>query len=56
MTDTPDDQRLEDLDETIDAARRQAEDHGTIPDPDPDPTFADPEGDGDEDTPNNAPL
>ena len=28
----PEDDRLDDLEHTIDAARKQAEDHGTIPD------------------------
>ena len=56
MSDTPDDQHLDELGQQIDDARKQAEDHGTIPDPDPEPTFADPDGDGDEGTPNNAPA
>lgn len=56
MSDTPEDPRLDELDKTIDDARKQAEDHGTIPDSDPEPTFADPEGDGAEDPPNNAPA
>jgi hypothetical protein len=49
MSDSSDDQRLDELGEKIDDARRQAEDHGTIPDSDPEPTFADPDGDGDPD-------
>ena len=46
MTDIPDDKQIDELEETIDDARRQAEDHGTIPDSEPDPTFVDPDGDG----------
>lgn len=48
--------RHDDLQDTIDDARRQAEESGSIPDPDPEPTFADPEGDGHADPPNNAPA
>lgn len=40
------DEKLEQVEEDIDAARRQAEEHGTIPDTTPEPTFADPTGDG----------
>jgi hypothetical protein len=47
---TPDptemEEKLEDLQEGIDAARRQAQDHGTLPDDEERPTFADPDGDG----------
>jgi hypothetical protein len=50
------DERLDEVQEKIDDARRRAEDDGLIPDSDPDPTFADPEGDGHGDTPNNAPA
>ena len=39
-------QRLDELEENIDAARRQAEEHGTIEDTTPEPTFIDPDGDG----------
>ncbi len=46
MTDLPDDKQLDELEETIDDARRQAEDHGTIPDSEPEPSFVDPDGDG----------
>lgn len=56
MSDTPDDQRLDELGQQIDDARKQAEDHGTIPDSDPEPTYADPDGDGEEGAPNNAPA
>jgi hypothetical protein len=49
-------ERLEELEQTIDDARRRAEDDGLIPDSDPDPTYADPEGDGEADPPNNAPM
>ena len=34
MATPDDDDRLEELERKIDAARKQAEDHGTIPDPD----------------------
>ena len=51
MSDTSDDQRLDELGETIDDARKQAEDHGTIPDPDPDPSYVDPDGDGEAGSP-----
>ncbi len=56
MTDNPDDTRIDELEETINDARRQAEDSGSIPDSEPDPTWVDPDGDGDEGAPNNAPL
>ncbi len=56
MSDASQDDELQQLQDDIDAARRQAEDHGTIPDSDPEPTFADPDGDGDPGTPNNAPA
>ncbi len=46
MPDPPDDEQIDELAETIDDARRRAEDHGTIPDSDPDPSWVDPDGDG----------
>jgi hypothetical protein len=47
MTDAPDDETLDELQDTIDAARRQAEEDGLIEDPDKhEQTFADPDGDG----------
>lgn len=55
MSDTPDDQRIDDLGDTIDEARKQAEDHGTIPDSDPEPTFVDPDGDGEPGSPDQVP-
>lgn len=39
-------ERLDELQERIDAARRQAEEHGTIPDTTPEQTFIDPDADG----------
>ena len=39
-------ERLDRLEEGIDAARRQAQEHGTLPDDDPKPTLVDPDGDG----------
>jgi hypothetical protein len=48
----PDEERLEELEEKIDRAREQAEDHGTLPEDDPEQTFVDPDGDGDIDPPN----
>ena len=44
--------RIAEVQETIDEARRDAEDDGLVPDPTPKRTFADPDGDGDEDPPN----
>ncbi len=35
-------QRVDDLGDDIDEARRQAEEHGTIPDTTPEPTFKHP--------------
>lgn len=40
------DEKLEQVEEDIEAARRQAEEHGTIPDSTPEPTYADPDADG----------
>jgi hypothetical protein len=45
---TPDPSELEQVEEDIEAARRRAEEHGTIPGKH-EPTFADPDGDGDVD-------
>jgi hypothetical protein len=39
-------ERLDRLEDGIDAARRQAEEHGTIPAEEPEQTFIDPDGDG----------
>jgi hypothetical protein len=39
-------ERLDDLQEGTDAARRQAEEHGTIEDTTPEQTFIDPDADG----------
>lgn len=38
-------ERVDELAAEIDAARRQAHEHGTIPDPDPAPTFTHPNPD-----------
>ncbi len=47
----PQQEKLDELGETIAEVRRDAEDHGTIPESD-DQTLADPDGDGDvEETP-----
>lgn len=48
MSTDPDEleQRLDELGHEIDAARRQAEEHGTIEDTTPEQTFIDPDGDG----------
>ena len=47
---TPDEdptkERLDEVQKEIDEARRQAEEHGTIPDSTPEPTFIDPDADG----------
>ena len=56
MADTPDEERREELQDDIDAARRQAEEHGTLPDLRPDPTFIDPDGDGEPDGPVRPPA
>ena len=56
MTDAPDDKQIDELEETIDDARRRAEDHGTIPDSDPDPSWVDPDGDGKRETPKDPPV
>ncbi len=48
----PDDDRLDELEDKIERAREQAEDHGTLPEDDAEQTFADPDGDGDVDPPN----
>lgn len=42
----PDEERLEELKKGIDEARRQAEEHGTIPSSEPEQTFIDPDADG----------
>lgn len=39
-------EELDDLEEGTAEARRNAEEHGTIPDSTPDPTFIDPDADG----------
>lgn len=44
--DEPQDDRTEALQQGIDDARRQAQEHGTLPNPDPEPTLVDPDGDG----------
>jgi hypothetical protein len=49
MSQTPDQDRLDELEQETAAVRRQAEEHGTIPKEDPDPTFIDPDGDGEVD-------
>ncbi len=54
--DVPDDRQIDELEETIDDARRRAEDHGTIPDSDPDPSWVDPDGDGERETPKDPPV
>jgi hypothetical protein len=48
MTPDPDQMqdKIDDLKDGIDDARRKAEEHGTIPDSTPEPTFIDPDGDG----------
>ena len=48
----PDDDRLDELEDTIDRAREQAEEHGTLPEDDPEQTFADPDADGEIEPPN----
>lgn len=49
MTDRnePDQSTIDELGEEIDDVRRQAIDHGNLPDPDPEPTFFDPTRDPD---------
>jgi hypothetical protein len=42
----PSDERIEELEREIDDARRQAEEHGTLPSDKPEPTYADPDADG----------
>lgn len=49
MTETPDQDRLDELEAETAEVRREAEEHGTIEESDPDPTFIDPEGDGEVD-------
>ena len=39
-------ERLDRLEEGIDAARRQAQEHGTLPEDEPEQTFIDPDADG----------
>ena len=38
----PSQERIDELEKRIDAARRDAEDHGLLPDSTPEPTFEDP--------------
>lgn len=45
----PSQERLDELQQDIDAARRKAEEDGTLPNPDHEPTFVDPDGDGEAD-------
>jgi hypothetical protein len=45
-------ERIPELDEMIDEARRQAEDDGLVHDPTPKQTFADPDADGEVEPPN----
>lgn len=47
-------ERVDELGEEIDAARRQAVEDGLLPDPHPRPTFIDPDGDGDDGAAPNA--
>jgi hypothetical protein len=44
--------RIDELEEKIDEARRRAEDDGLLPESEPKQTFADPDGDGDVEPPN----
>jgi hypothetical protein len=44
--------RIDELEEKIDEARRQAEDDGLLPGSQPKPSFADPDADGDVEPPN----
>ena len=44
--------RIDEVEEKIEDARRQAQEDGLLPDPNPKRTFADPEGDGDTAPPN----
>ena len=48
----PDEDRLDELQDTIDRARDKAEDDGVLPADDPEQTFIDPDGDGDVEPPN----
>ncbi len=43
----PDQSELDQVERDIEEARRNAEEHGTIPDSTPEPTFIDPDADGD---------
>lgn len=45
----PSQERLDDLEETIDKARHQAEEDGLLTDETPEPTFVDPDADDDTD-------
>jgi hypothetical protein len=45
-------ERVAEVEKTIDEARRRAEDDGLLPDSTPERTFADPDGDGEEEPPN----
>lgn len=49
---TPDTERMQEqtdeLQRDIDEARRQAQEHGSLPDSEPKQTYADPDGDGEE--------
>lgn len=42
----PDQERLDELEKGIEDARRQAEEHGTVPKSEPEQTFIDPDADG----------
>lgn len=42
------DEQLDEVQRDIDAARRQAQEHGTLPPDHREPTFIDPDGDGEE--------
>lgn len=57
MTDAPDDKTLDELEETIEQARRQAEADGLLDGPDAphQRTFVDPDGDGESETTPGAP-
>ena len=45
----PDQERLDRLEDGVEAARRQAEEDGMLPSSEPERTFIDPDGDGDTD-------
>lgn len=49
MTETgrdPLEERLDELEHNIESARRQAQEHGTLPSPENEQTFIDPDADG----------